>query len=235
MPAPCTDAPQRPLTADGYGSERPYKLGDSRGLYLLVTPSGGKWWRFDYRFGGKRKRLSTGTYPDVALKEARGRRDSSREHLAHGGHRCVGRSPVMETHYAAMTDPKAMGALLRAIDGYRGDLPTRCACWRRLRSFDPRSCAMRNGASSIWTRPSGISPHENPRASPGAVVTPGSRVPAGAVSPDRTVAVCLPRRAVGGAAPAHLAERRDIMQRWADYLDGLKNGADVVPLRARLV
>ena len=31
--------------------ERPYKLGDSRGLYLLVTPSGGKWWRFDYRFG----------------------------------------------------------------------------------------------------------------------------------------------------------------------------------------
>jgi integrase len=107
--------------------ERPYRLGDSRGLYLLVTPSGGKWWRFDYRFGGKRKSLSTGTYPDVALKEARGRRDSSREHLAHGGHRCAGRSPVMETHYAAMTDPKAMGALLRAIDGYRGDLPTRCA------------------------------------------------------------------------------------------------------------
>ncbi len=34
---------------------------------------------------------------------------------------------MKETHYAAMTDPKAMGALLRAIDGYRGDLPTRCA------------------------------------------------------------------------------------------------------------
>jgi hypothetical protein len=64
--------------------ELPYKLGDSRGLYLLVTPSGGKWWRFDYRFGGKRKSLSMGTYPDVGLKEARGRRDSAREHLAHG-------------------------------------------------------------------------------------------------------------------------------------------------------
>ena len=64
--------------------ELPYKLGDSRGLYLLVTPSGGKWWRFDYRFGGKRKSLSMGTYPDVALKEARGRRDRAREHLAHG-------------------------------------------------------------------------------------------------------------------------------------------------------
>lgn len=50
-------------------------------------------------------------------------------------------------------------------------------------------------------------------------------VPLGAVSPDRTVAVCLP------AAPAHLAERRDMMQQWAVYLDGLKNGVDVVPLR----
>ena len=64
--------------------ERPYKLVDSRGLYLLVTPSGGKWWRFDYRFGGKRKSLSMGIYPEVALKEARGRRDSAREQLAHG-------------------------------------------------------------------------------------------------------------------------------------------------------
>ncbi len=64
--------------------ELPYKLGDSRGLYLLVTPSGGKWWRFDYRFGGKCKSLSMGIYPDVVLKEARGRRDSTREHLAHG-------------------------------------------------------------------------------------------------------------------------------------------------------
>ncbi len=36
-------------------------------------------------------------------------------------------APVKESHYAAMTDPKAMSALLRAIDGYRGDLPTRCA------------------------------------------------------------------------------------------------------------
>ena len=45
----------------------PYKLTDGEGLYLLIQPDGGKWWRFDYRFEGKRKTLSMGTYPDVPL------------------------------------------------------------------------------------------------------------------------------------------------------------------------
>lgn len=38
-----------------------------RGLYLLIQPNGGKWWRFDYRFDGARKTLSMGTYPEVNL------------------------------------------------------------------------------------------------------------------------------------------------------------------------
>ena len=41
------------------------KLYDERGLYLEVSPNGGKWWRLKYRFGGKEKRLSLGVYPDV--------------------------------------------------------------------------------------------------------------------------------------------------------------------------
>jgi len=45
--------------------ERPYKLGDAGGLYLLVNPSGAKWWRLKYRFGGKAKLLSLGIYPAV--------------------------------------------------------------------------------------------------------------------------------------------------------------------------
>jgi len=49
---------------------KPYKLFDASGLFLLVTPSGGKWWRFKYRFAGKEKLLSLGTYPEVSLKEA---------------------------------------------------------------------------------------------------------------------------------------------------------------------
>lgn len=44
---------------------------DERGLYLEVAPSGGKWWRFKYRFAGKEKRLSLGVYPEIGLKEAR--------------------------------------------------------------------------------------------------------------------------------------------------------------------
>ncbi|WP_338113692.1 Arm DNA-binding domain-containing protein [Thiococcus pfennigii] len=46
------------------------KLFGERGLYLEVSPSGGKWWRLKYRFQGKEKRLSLGVYPDVGLKDA---------------------------------------------------------------------------------------------------------------------------------------------------------------------
>ncbi len=52
-------------------TDKPYKLADEKGLFLLVTPAGGKWWRLKYRFGGKEKLLSLGTYPDVGLKDAR--------------------------------------------------------------------------------------------------------------------------------------------------------------------
>lgn len=60
------------------------KLFDERGLYLEVSPSGGKWWRLKYRFDGKEKRLSLGVYPDVGLKDARERRDAARKLLADG-------------------------------------------------------------------------------------------------------------------------------------------------------
>jgi integrase len=63
---------------------KPYKLFDERGLYLIVTPRGGKWWRFKYRFGGKEKLLALGTYPEAALKDARERRDDARKQVAAG-------------------------------------------------------------------------------------------------------------------------------------------------------
>lgn len=63
---------------------KPIKLSDGGGLYLLVQPSGGKWWRLDYRFDAKRKTLSLGAYPDVNLKDARDRRDQARKLLANG-------------------------------------------------------------------------------------------------------------------------------------------------------
>lgn len=63
-------------------SKKPQKLFDGGGLFLLVTPAGGKWWRLKYRFVGKEKQLSLGVYPDIDLKEARERRDQARKQLA---------------------------------------------------------------------------------------------------------------------------------------------------------
>ncbi|MFM2279971.1 MAG: hypothetical protein RLZZ444_2202 [Pseudomonadota bacterium] len=64
--------------------DKPIKKADEKGLYLLIQPSGGKLWRFKYRFGGKEKKLGLGRYPDVSLKEARRRRDLARQSLAMG-------------------------------------------------------------------------------------------------------------------------------------------------------
>jgi integrase len=77
-----------PLTALGVknakSKARPYKLADEKCLYLIVTPSGGKLWRFDYRHDGKRKTLAIGKWPDVELAAARERRDNARKRLADG-------------------------------------------------------------------------------------------------------------------------------------------------------
>ena len=50
--------------------KKPYKLVDGRGLYLLVNKAG-KYFRWDYRFSGKRKTFALGVYPEISLKEAR--------------------------------------------------------------------------------------------------------------------------------------------------------------------
>jgi integrase len=214
--------------------EKPVKLYDSAGLFLLLNPNGSRWWRFKYRFAGKEKLLSMGTYPEVSLKEAREKRDQARKQIAAGidpgaerkaikaatgdtfeaiarewfakfsptwadthagkiirrleldvfpwigarpvreitapellavlrrieergaldtAHRAkqncgqifryaiaTGRAdrdpsgdlrgalpPAKEGHFASITEPKAIGELLRALDGYRGSFVTRCA------------------------------------------------------------------------------------------------------------
>ncbi len=64
--------------------DRPLRLSDERGLYLLLNPDGARWWRFDYRIAGKRKTLSMGVYPDVPLRVARERRDAARAQVTQG-------------------------------------------------------------------------------------------------------------------------------------------------------
>lgn len=64
--------------------DKPYKLTDEKGMYLLVQPNGSKYFRLDYRLNSKRKTLALGTYPDTSLKQARDKRDEARKLIADG-------------------------------------------------------------------------------------------------------------------------------------------------------
>ncbi len=388
---------------------RPVRLFDSGGLYLEIAPSGGKWWRFKYRFTEKEKRLSLGVYPEVSLKAAHAKRDEARRLLADGidpsehrqqsksalalkaansfetiarewfakfsenwvdthstkiirrlerdlfpwlgarpinsitapellsalrriesrgaletSHRAMqncgqvfryavatGRAerdptgdlrgalpPVKEKHHASIRDPKAIGALLRAIDGYEGALVTKCALrlapllfvrpgelrkaeWTE---FNLDAAEWRIPAERMKMREQHIVPLSTQavailrelHALTGArrYVFPGARTNGRPMS-ENTVNAGLRRlgyakdemtghgfcsiastllneqgwhrdaierqlahaerdnvRAAYNFAE-HLPERRKMMQAWADYLDGLKAGADVIPLHGR--
>jgi len=75
-----------PLTATAVKQakpkQKPYKLSDEKGMFLLVNPKGPKYGRLKYRFGGKEKLLALGVYPDLSLADARDKRDEARSQLA---------------------------------------------------------------------------------------------------------------------------------------------------------
>jgi integrase len=393
-------------------AEKPYRLSDASGLYLEVSPGGGKWWRFKYRAAGKEKRLSLGTYPDVPLRSARQKRDAARQQLADGidpgaakragkiaqagaesfeaiarewhekfspswevssakrilrrferdvfpwvgkrpiadlrapellpmlrriesrgagetAHRvkqncgqvfryavATGRAerdptgdlrgalpPTRTKHHASIVDPKGVGQLLRAIDGYEGHFVTKCALrlaplvfvrpgelreaewseidlekaeWHipasrmkmRVKHIVPLSAqalAILRELEPFTNRPI-LSKPDAPR-----FVFPGGRSRERPMSENAVLAALrrmgytkdemtghgfrsmastllheqgwnhqaverqlahAERNAVSAAYnfAEHLPERRRMMQAWADYLDGLRSGAVVVPL-----
>jgi integrase len=63
--------------------DKPYKVADSQGLYLLINPRGSKLWRVKYRMNGAERKLALGAYPEITLAEARTARDVARKQLAH--------------------------------------------------------------------------------------------------------------------------------------------------------
>ena len=77
-----------PLTATTVKQAKPkdkaYKLADGRGLFLFVTSSGARYWRYKYRYAGKEKQLALGVYPEVSLADARDRHQEARDKLKHG-------------------------------------------------------------------------------------------------------------------------------------------------------
>ncbi|AGK46827.1 phage integrase family protein [Burkholderia thailandensis MSMB121] len=397
-------------------ADKPMRLFDGGGLYLEIAPSGGKWWRLKYRFGGKEKRISLGVYPDVPLKEARERHDKARALLdggadpgeakkaekraarlstensfeavarewhakyapswsashgarllrrlevdafpwiggkpiaelappdvldvlrrvekrgaletAHRLHANVGQvcryavatgraardvtadlrgalPPVQQEHMAAITDPKQVAELLRAIDGYQGTLPVSCALrlapllFQRPGELRAAEWAEFDLDAGTWEIPSDrMKRTKQGKAAGGAHIVP---LPLQAVAilrelqlltgngrllfpsvrtkdrpmSDNTVNAALRRlgydgdtmtghgframartildEVLGVPAPiieaqlahtvkdplgraynrtAHLQQRREMMQKWADYLDRLKAGAQIIPIGA---
>lgn len=129
-----------PLTAAAVSKAKPrektYRLYDERGLYLEVSPSGGKWWRFKYRFDGKEKRLSLGTYSDIGLKSARERRDDARKQVANG----IDPSAVRKAVRDAREEQAANSFELVAREWHAKFSPNWSAdhagrIWRRLERF----------------------------------------------------------------------------------------------------
>lgn len=78
--------------------EKPYKVADGEGLYLYVTPAGGKHWRLKYRFRGKEQLLTLGSYPDVSLSNAREKKGAAREQVADGTNPAAVKAAGKATH-----------------------------------------------------------------------------------------------------------------------------------------
>lgn len=78
----------KPLTAlevkNAKAADKTYTMFDGGGMYLEVTPKGGKWWRFKFTFNSKARRVSLGTYPATTLDDARKKRDTAKGNIAKG-------------------------------------------------------------------------------------------------------------------------------------------------------
>ena len=392
-------------------ADKPIRMFDGGGLFMMIVPAGGKWWRFKYRFGGKEKQLSMGTYPEVSLKDAREKRDAARKQVASGidpgEHRkaaksasanraensfevvarewfakfeptwapshadkvirrlekdvfpCIGARPIAEitaldllpvlrrieergaldtahragqncgqvfryaiatgraernpaadlrgalppaqgSHYAAITEPKEIGALLRAIDAYEGFYSVRYALrlaplvflrpgelrlgewaeidldnteWMipaaRMKLREPHLVPLSRQAVEIlrelhavtgerrYLFPGGRT-HLRPMSNNALLAalrrmgyTKEEMTPHGFRAMARTVLdevlgfrpdiiehqlAHAVRDPLGRAynRTKHLPERRKMMQEWADYLDKLKAGGEIVPLHGKV-
>jgi len=112
-------------------AEKPRKLYDGRGLYLLIMPNGSRLWRFKYCFGGKENLLSLGSYPEISLADARTKRDELRIQIAKG----INPGAVRQAEKAAQAGEGTFEALAREwfgqfSSGWSPNHSTRV--WRRL-------------------------------------------------------------------------------------------------------
>jgi integrase len=121
------------------------KLSDGKGLQFWVTPRGGRYWRFEYRFVGKRKLLALGTYPDISLREARESADAARKDLREGKDPSdVKRQKKMSASVAAENTFKKVAANLIAKKRREGRSPV---------TIDKMEWILRKVEASLGNRP----------------------------------------------------------------------------------
>jgi integrase len=98
--------------------DKPLKLTDEKGMYLLIHPNGSKYFRLDYRYEGKRKTLALGTYPETSLKEAREKRDMAKKQITEGVDPGYTRKQEKSEKAAAIDRKKRLDAGLPIINSF---------------------------------------------------------------------------------------------------------------------
>jgi hypothetical protein len=116
--------------------EKPYKLFDAEGLFLIVHPNGGRWWRRRYYLAGKEQFLSLGTYPEITLAEAREKGAIIRKQVAHGA------NPSAERQQRKIARRDAVASTYKAVALEWLEKTSKARQWsvdhsqRTLRRFD---------------------------------------------------------------------------------------------------
>lgn len=125
--------------------EHPYKLAAGEGLYLEVMPTGAKYWRWKYRYGGKEKRIALGVFPAVSLADARSRRDEERSKLREGI------DPLAQPKLGKLTAQLALDGSFEAVA--REWLETKAGEWVPEHLAKVRAWLTRHVFPSIGSQP----------------------------------------------------------------------------------